>query len=365
MSCIGCTISSIDDLTKHNRCQTQTAKAEAFKQRCRALESKLKKSQRKRKSPDSSLDEPPKDEAKPPPAKMKKPFKDIVAVTAEPENPSTDDEVPVPDEQEQAKKKPLYTGLNSVLCAYKAGDIEPSTTGNITFEMVAELCEEDAAHAAKWSKADIQARHPMIISALRLVYKDKKDDWFKKPFLVSAKGAHKYWIQVLERRAQIWRAKMRKKKASSDLSSVTARLRAKIKVRENRHCKNLIRKSLSPGHASTPIVLDSDSSGSDSSASDDQPVVTAKDSLAPGPESYSSMEIKRFAKIAKQIREVDESVGHSNAIAAFIDEEFSDNSSAMVKARRQPAGSWKRERFNAACMRAAKIMEDRYPFIHL
>ena len=63
--------------------------------------------------------------------------------------------------------------------------------------------------------------------------------------------------------------------------------------------------------------------------------------------------------MAKSIRNVDEREGHSEATAAFIDAEFSDNSGKVVKALRSPS-LWRRNRVNAICEKAATIMEDRH-----
>ena len=68
--------------------------------------------------------------------------------------------------------------------------------------------------------------------------------------------------------------------------------------------------------------------------------------------------MKTFKKMAKAIRNVDEREGHSEAVAAFIDSEFSDNSGITVKALRSN-NAWKKLRVNAICEKAAKIMEDR------
>ena len=68
--------------------------------------------------------------------------------------------------------------------------------------------------------------------------------------------------------------------------------------------------------------------------------------------------MKKFRKMAKAIRNVDEREGHSEATAAFVDAEFSDNSGITVKAMRSN-NMWKKLRVNAICEKAAKIMEDR------
>lgn len=74
--------------------------------------------------------------------------------------------------------------------------------------------------------------------------------------------------------------------------------------------------------------------------------------------SYSISEMKTFKKMAKAIRNVDEREGHSEATAAFIDAEFSDNPGKTVKSMRSGC-AWRRNRVNAICEKAAIIMEDR------
>ena len=66
-----------------------------------------------------------------------------------------------------------------------------------------------------------------------------------------------------------------------------------------------------------------------------------------------------FKKMAKAIRNVDEREGHCEATAAFVDSEFSDNSGVVVKALRSNV-AWKKNRVNAICDKAARIMEDRH-----
>ena len=67
--------------------------------------------------------------------------------------------------------------------------------------------------------------------------------------------------------------------------------------------------------------------------------------------------------MAATINNYDVTKGHSAAVADFIDSEFSDNSGMMIKARSARKDSWKNKRFNSACEKAAKIMEERYAFI--
>ena len=68
--------------------------------------------------------------------------------------------------------------------------------------------------------------------------------------------------------------------------------------------------------------------------------------------------MKTFQKMVKTIRNVDEREGHAEAIASFIDSEFSDNSGRTLKALRSNS-AWRRNRVNTICEKAAVIMEDR------
>ena len=69
--------------------------------------------------------------------------------------------------------------------------------------------------------------------------------------------------------------------------------------------------------------------------------------------------MKAFKKMAKAIRNVDERDGHAESTASFIDSEFSDNAGRTLKAMRSK-NAWKKQRVNAICEKAAKIMEDRW-----
>ena len=72
--------------------------------------------------------------------------------------------------------------------------------------------------------------------------------------------------------------------------------------------------------------------------------------------------MRTFKRMAKAIRNVDERKGHTNATAAFInaaaDAEFSDNSGCTVDSLNSN-NTWKKNRVNSICEKAAVIMEDR------
>ena len=69
-------------------------------------------------------------------------------------------------------------------------------------------------------------------------------------------------------------------------------------------------------------------------------------------------EMKKFKRMAKAIRNVNERDGHAEATAAFIDTEFSDATGRLAKAAKS-RDPWKQKRLDIACSMAAKIMEDR------
>ena len=183
---------------------------------------------------------------------------------------------------------------------------------------------------------------------------------------------------MLRKRADIWRKQhlQAKKQAEEAAASheatgryppsvtVALRLQQKLKARKLSGGKSEYRS----GKKSSPIIVrNTNSSNTDDSNSDHDVVDSAPPSkhaqknvkCAPGPETYTKAEIKIFVRMARTIEDVDESKGHSNAVADFIDTEFSDNTGMLVKARKAPKGSWKKGRFTRACEKAAKIMEQR------
>ena len=258
---------------------------------------------------------------------------------------SSDDEVPEPPES--GAKKPTYHQLHSILCEYKEGNVKPTFNGDLSFKLCAELCEQEVANIGTWTSEQRKERRPMIVSALRLTYKDKKEEWFSKPFLLSPDGAAQwYWCQVLQRRASIWRAAHDKAfakaqavaaaaatapVASSMLPPVRDRIKALIAAnKSSKSPTSAARTSPKAGKQHSPIVVSSGSEGSPSSSgsSDDSGDDLSKRKsrkLAPGPDKYTPDEIKRYASMAKTIRNVDEAKGHSLAVADFIDLEFSGN----------------------------------------
>ena len=229
-----------------------------------------------------------------------------------------------------------------------------------------------------WNIHERRFRLPMLISALRLIYGNKPNSWFDAWWARGPDEVTEFWTQILQARANKWKRlhKKAKRKAEetsaaaegySPMKSVAHRLQQKLKKRKR---KDLDKPKQRSGEKSSPIIVrDSDTSDSSASSGDDARHAASASSsgepaekeekLAPGPETYTKAEIKTYAKMARAIEEVDESKGHSAAVADFIDSEFSDNSDMMVKARRAAKGTWKRGRFIRACEKAGKIMEER------
>ena len=263
-----------------------------------------------------------------------------------------------------------------MLCEYKVGRLVPSYEGDISFEVCAELAEEEVTAMRQWNSTERKERMPMVISALRLIYVDKPNSWFDAWWTRGPDEVTEFWSQVVKRRANAWRRKHKKAKRKADEMSaaeafapimrpVAHRLQQKLKKRK---AKSASKRQRTGMKASPIVVNNTDSSDSDKSSSDEprrdsgaaaesQP---KKERLAPGPETYTKQEIKNYSKMALAIEEVDESKGHSTAVADFIDSEFSDNSGMMVAARKAAKGSWKKGRFTRACEKAGKIMEERY-----
>ena len=349
--------------------------------RCRKLEKKLARQSRINKQNKAQRDNAP---ASPPraqpaavrndPRPSRQPFVDVTASQHIDDSASdeSDDRVPSP---QRHGKLPTFEDLNSVLCEYKVGRLTPTFDGDISFEVCAELAEEEVEAMSRWNIHERKLRNPMIMSALRLIYADKPNSWFDAWWTRGPDEVTDFWSQIVQKRANTWRRRHKKAKRKADQMSaaepkyaamrpVAQRLQQKLKKKKSKPAT----KKQRSGMKSKPIVVhDSDTSDSDKSSGDDEPRGSAaanehvekEERLAPGPETYTKGEIKTYDKMARAIEEVDETRGHSSAVADFIDTEFSDNSGIMVKARRAPKGSWRKARFTRACEKAGKIMEER------
>ena len=275
----------------------------------------------------------------------------------------------------------LFETLHSVLCAYKDKKIRPGSQ-DLPFDICADLCRDEADLANAWP-LDAKVRLlPCILSALKLVYPNKKDEWFAKPFLSDAVATTTYWTRVLLRRAAIWDAAATRLKSQRKLthrSSLKRRIKDKIAQRKAARLSSIDRSSSAGYVYKTPVKQTAFSLSSSDSDLDDGAVVDLSFSppvvavagdgsvvklaspvrLAPGPESYTRAEMKAFAKMAKAIRNVDEREGHAEATAAFVDTEFSDNTGRTVKCIKS-RDSWKKARVSKICEKAARIMDDRF-----
>lgn len=298
---------------------------------------------------------------------------------SETDDSSDQEPPPLPATKESAPKvltsTPPYEGLNSVVCAYKAGTLKFSESG-LTRGLAAKLCNEEIEASRKWSRKDQVKFRPMIVSALRLLYPRKQESWFNSAFLSSPSGAAEYWRRVLALRSAAWSAAFQKQQEAKNayLTPLKQRIRAAIEARERARLGNLSGATVTPpsGSKNSPIPLSSNSS---SSSEDNGEMLTTEPSssrsitkaerLAPGPETYTPSEIKNFARVAKSIRRVNDGAApsHAAATADLIDVEFSDNMGRARRAWAAPKSSWKKERFKQMCSQAAKIMEDRSVFI--
>ena len=235
----------LSDLSEKTKLlQIAREEARRYKIKCEALASKIKSSKKRPREPvrasnpaSVAVEEDAAPAKKPSPNNKTRliPYD----LTSGSESSSDDDEVPPPagpTEKPVATAKPkLFLQLNSLLCAYKDGKVKPGSA-ELPFDICAELCKEEAQAVSLWDSATRKRFHPHIISALRVVYPNKVDSWFKSAFLTSPTGATKYWTKVLTRRAEIWEAAARKAAANKQISQIKSlkdKIRAKIEQRRN------------------------------------------------------------------------------------------------------------------------------------
>ena len=176
-----------------------------YKLKCEALMSSLSASKKRQREeaqgrlPEAHADAAPRKKPSPEHApKVPKPVAQKAADAAAPANLS-DDEVPPPTPKPVAldfKFANPYERLQSILCAYKAKQVIPGSD-ELPFDLCALIVKEEADAVEKWSKRTCSEFHEPVIAALKLVYPNKVDAWFEKPFLCSPTGAAKYWSKVL------------------------------------------------------------------------------------------------------------------------------------------------------------------------
>ena len=355
--------------------------------KCAALETELKaaKSSKKRArddaattpSPETSSDKNPEKRSPPTAEPSGASFLNLSAVSnmavcgdessdgAEPPEPTPES----PTESAAAAPDLLYEGLNSVLCAYKAGKLKPNENG-LTYSLCAALCRDEREASKRWSRKDKAKFKPMIMSALRLIF-PKTKNWESKQFLQSPGGAASYWRTVLARRCQVWTDAAKREKLIKEayLTPLKQRIRAKIEMRKMRAGRSSSMSSTPTttphsGTKDSPISVQLSSSDDSSDAEVSRPSTdvktTPKAKMAPGPETYTKAEMKNFERIANSIQQVDDGTvaSHSAATADFIDVEFGGNLGRAKRAFQTKSG-WRKERFKQACTQAARIMQER------
>ena len=365
-------------LAEQKAAERANLKLKLAEQRCAALESELKTSKRKNDEtqPDKSADGNPEKRPSPSPKPDGASFLNLsMSSTAAVCGDESSDSLEPPeapaslDVDDSQKPDLLYEGLNSVLCAYKAKKLKPNENG-LTYGLCAELCRDEREASKRWNRKDKIKYMPMIMSALKLIFPNPKQDWSTKRFLDTPGGVASYWRTVLARRAEAWEEAHKKEKLLREayLTPLKQRIRAKIKLQKRKRTGMSASTPNEPhsGSKESPISIkvsssdDSNSSDSDSApaaASADKPKVAK---MARGPETYSNAEIKNFQRVADSIRKVDEGINpsHSAATADFIDVEFGSNL-GRAKSAWSSKSPWKKERFKQACTQAAKIMEER------
>ena len=238
-----------------------------YKLKCEALASSLSASKKRQREeaqgrlPEAHADAAPRKKPSPEHApKVPKPVAQKAADVAAPANLS-DDEVPPPTPKPVVldfKFANPYERLQSILCAYKAKQVIPGSD-ELPFDLCALIVKEEADAVEKWSKRTCSEFHEPVIAALKLVYPNKVDAWFKKPFLCSPTGAAMYWAKVLIRRSEIWSAAAERKAAQSlpppFQEPLKERIRRKIAERKAARVNSLsvsFRRSASKAPVKTP-----------------------------------------------------------------------------------------------------------------
>ena len=236
-------------------------KAEEYKSRCDALASKLSASKKRQRDESSSRSAQLNPSADVNPKKKASPETAESTTSVVPPKPlpvgafaqDSDDDVPMPGSSSKSPpEKPnnrLFESLQSILCGYKDKKICPGSK-NLPFEICAEMCKEEADEMLKWNLADKRRMHKSVLSAIRLVYPNKKESWYSSQFLLNPAGAAQYWSRVLLRRAEIWRAAANRSAAPASTArpkSLKEKIREKIAQRRASRIRNLL-----PPPASAP-----------------------------------------------------------------------------------------------------------------
>ena len=409
-----------DDLSEKTKLlRIASREADQYKKRCLALAAELASVKKRSRSAakidspapsDATLEAPKKKRSPPEAARAEKHVAQHVDQVPNEEQPKqplpskatapkaiqdSDDEVPAPAAvpPPAPTKAKAFEDLSSILCAYKdknrpaSEKVIPGST-DLPFNVCADLCRDEVEAISTWSNVELARFHPAILSALRLVYPNKKAEWFKSKFLQSHKDTAEYWAQVLTRRAEIWDAAAARVAAvavpaAAFRKPLRDRIRDKIKQRKEGKIASLKAKASAASKCKpTPKASGGAPSSSDSDTAPafvvdlskspsvptctDQPAAAAPApaKLAPSSDSYTKAEFKAFSKIAASIRDVDERQGFAPATINFIDTEFSDATGRLAKASKS-RDPWKQKRVDMACAMAAKIMEDRCEPCHL
>jgi hypothetical protein len=193
---------------------------------------------------------------------------------------ASDDDVPIAvenDELAASAQEPQrrFEGLHSVLCAYKDGKLKPGSV-NLPFDICAELCRDEAELTKAWPPEEKARLLPCVVSALRLVYPNKRVEWFDKPFLSDANAATAYWCRVLLRRAEIWdaaAARLESQRASLRRVSLQCRIKEKIAQRKAERLSSICKSSSARYVYKTPAKQTIVSLSSSDSDCDDRNVI--------------------------------------------------------------------------------------------
>ena len=143
-----------------------------------------------------------------------------------------------------------FRGLSSLVCS----DYDPTSDitvgeGNLTYDIAIDMIKEEVAEIPKWSEQVKRMRHPMIVSALALIYPDQITDLMKRSFIKSAHKITDYWIDVLNKFKKAWSVKAAEAAKEAKFLAITSQLTVKSvedRIQERINALSAIKPAVSP-----------------------------------------------------------------------------------------------------------------------
>ena len=100
-----------------------------------------------------------------------------------------------------------YRGLDSLLCAdFDSTNKITVGEGNLTYSVAADLLREEIKEIPTWPAQLKRLRHPMVVSAIALVYPSEIQTLLKRSFMKSTDKITAYWSDVLTKFQESWSA---------------------------------------------------------------------------------------------------------------------------------------------------------------